>query len=279
MQATGPNCVPLAFQLPPRHLPPVCTVVVLARPTHVLLAANRDERLDRAWDPPAAFWPDHPGTLAGRDRSGGGTWMGMNRHGVVATVLNRPGTLGPAVGKRSRGELPLIALDHCTAAAAAQAIGNLDASAWRSFNMVLADRSGAFFVRSLGYGHAETEQLAQGVSMVTAYDPNDLESPRTARHLPRFQAAEPTGPDDWQAWRDILADRRGEAPEQINVTERGGFGTVCASFVSLPATGRPIWRFAPGPPHAAEFRPVFCDRDAAAIPAERAELYPRHSRT
>jgi hypothetical protein len=245
----------------------MCTVVVLVRPAFVLLAANRDERLDRPWEPPGAYWPDHPGTVAGRDRTGGGTWMGMNRHGLVATVLNRPGTLGPAAGKRSRGALPLIALDHPTAATAATAITALDAGAWRDFNMVLADRTGAIFIRGLGHGHPTAEHLPHGVSMVTAHDPNDLESPRTARHLPRFQAAEPAGPDDWRAWRDILADRRGGSAEQINVVPRGGFGTVCASFVSLPAAGSPIWWFAPGPPHQAGFQPVFCDWGTAAIPA------------
>src|SRR5450755_2195176 len=78
---------------------PVCTVVLLIRPGHawpLILAANRDERLDRLWDPPAAHWPDQPGVIAGRDRSGGGTWMGVNRHGVAAAVLNRPGSLRPA---------------------------------------------------------------------------------------------------------------------------------------------------------------------------------------
>ena len=93
----------------------MCTVVVLIRPAHawpLVLAANRDEMLNRAWDPPAGHWPDRPGIIAGRDRSGGGTWMGVNRDGVVAAVLNRPGSLGPAAGKRSRGELPLLALEH-----------------------------------------------------------------------------------------------------------------------------------------------------------------------
>jgi hypothetical protein len=255
----------------------VCTVVVLVRPSLVLLAANRDERLDRPWDPPAAWWPDHPGTVAGRDRMAGGTWMGMNRYDVVATVLNRPGTLGPAVGKRSRGELPLMALDHPTAAQAAEAISSVDASDWRGFNMVLADRSGAIFIRGLGHGRPQPETLPEGVSMITAYDPNDLASPRTARHLPRFQAAEPSGPDDWGRWRDILADRGGDPAEQINVVARGGFGTVCSSFVSLPASGRSIWRFAPGPPHEAGFQPVFCDWDAAAIPAPPHDCYTRAS--
>jgi len=230
----------------------VCTVVILIAPDRVLLAANRDERVERLWDPPAAWWPDRPGTIAGRDRSGGGTWMGLNRRGVVATVLNRPGTLGPAAGKRSRGELPLMALDHATAADAAAALTRLDAGLWRGFNMVLADRSGGWFVRGLGHGHPQAEPLPAGVSMVTAHDPNDLDSPRTARHLARFQAADP----DWSTWKAILSDRDGVAAEQLNVVPRAGFGTVSASFVTLPADGAPSWLFAAGPPHTAPFLPV-----------------------
>jgi Transport and Golgi organisation 2 len=244
----------------------VCTVVVLVRPDRVLLAANRDERVDRPWDPPAAWWPDRPGVIAGRDRTGGGTWMGINPHGVVATVLNRPGTLGPTAGKRSRGDLPLIALEHRTAAAAAGALTALDASLWRGFNMVLADRTGAWFVRGLGHGHPGAEALPQGVSMVTANDPNDLDNPRTARHLARFQAAEP----NWSAWYPILSDRSGRSAEQINVVPRAGFGTVSSSFATLAAQGDPIWLFAAGPPHETAFRPIMVDWAAVAPPKPRA---------
>ena len=230
----------------------MCTVIVLIRPNQILLAANRDERVDRPWDPPAAWWPDRPGVIGGRDRTGGGTWMGINRHGVVATVLNRPGTLGPAAGKRSRGDLPLMALEHATAAAAVNAMTGLDAGLWRGFNMVIADRAGAWFMKGIGHGRPLAAPLAPGVSMVTAHDPNDLESPRTARHLARFQDAAPT----WHAWRAILSDRHGEASEQLNVVPRGGFGTVSSSFVAIPAVGDPTWLFASGPPHAAAFQPV-----------------------
>jgi hypothetical protein len=233
----------------------VCTVIVLVRPPGVLLAANRDERIGRSWDPPAAWWPDRPGVIGGRDRTAGGTWMAMNRYGVVATVLNRPGTLGPAIGKRSRGDLPLMALDHASATDAANALTTLDAGLWRGFNMVLADRSGAWFVRGVGHDQPSAERLPPGVSMVTAHDPNDLESPRTAHHLARVEAAEPA----WDAWRTILSDRGGEPAEQLNVVPRGGFGTVSSSFVTLPATGDPIWLFAAGPPHEAPFQPVLLD--------------------
>ncbi|HEY2620547.1 MAG TPA: NRDE family protein [Acetobacteraceae bacterium] len=237
----------------------MCTVVLLIRPGHiwpVVIAANRDELLNRAWDPPAMHWPELPGVIAGRDRSGGGTWMGVNADGVVAAVLNRPGSLGPVAGKRSRGDLPLLALAHPRADRAAAAIDALDAGAWRSFNLVLADRSGASFVRGLGHGHPQVQALAPGLHMVTAHDPDDLESPRVARHLPRFRSAAAPEPGDWRSWQEIVADRSGEPGEQINVVPRGGFGTVCASLVAIPQAGPVVWRFAAGPPHVAPFNPV-----------------------
>jgi len=237
----------------------MCTVVILFRPGHstpVLLAANRDELLARAWDPPAAYWPEQPDVVAGRDRSGGGTWMGINRAGVIAAVLNRRGSLGPAPGKRSRGELPLLGLCHASACAAAQAITRLDAGLWRSFNMVLADRGGAIFVRGLGHGHVVAEALSAGLHMVTSRDPNDHHSPRVQRHLPRLRAAAAPDTDGWAAWRAIIADRTGVAGEQMNVVPRSGFGTVCSSLVELREDGGASWLFAAGPPHVVAFEPV-----------------------
>lgn len=222
----------------------------------MLLAANRDEMLARAWDPPDAYWPDQPGVVAGRDRSGGGTWMGINQAGVVAAVLNRVGSLGPAPGKRSRGELPLLALRHGSAGEAAAALARLDAGLWRSFNLVVADRGGVMFVRGLGRGSVQAVTLPAGLHMITAHDPDDLGSPRVARHLPRLVAATAPDLDAWTAWRGILGDRSGRAGEQINVVPLGGFGTVSSSLVALPADGRMDWLFAAGPPDEAAFLPV-----------------------
>jgi len=250
----------------------MCTVIVLHRPGHawpVMIAANRDERLDRAWDPPAEHWPGlYPGITGGRDRLAGGTWMALNRHGVMAAVLNRVGSLGPAPGKRSRGELPLLALQaqSATAAAAGLAAGSDDGlaatraagsdnSAWRPFNMVLADHAGGYFVAGLGQGRPQVSALPVGLSMVTAWPPNDPSSARTMRHLPRWQAMPaPDGPDDWGAWPALLADSTGGPAEVLNVPPRAGFGTVCASLLGFGPRTR--WDFAAGAPGRAAFQPV-----------------------
>jgi len=103
----------------------MCTLVILRRPDHrwpVLIGANRDEMIDRPWDPPGRHWPDRPEVVAGLDKLAGGSWLGINDWGVAAAVLNRHGSLGPAPGIRSRGELVLEALDHADAAAAAEAL-------------------------------------------------------------------------------------------------------------------------------------------------------------
>lgn len=243
----------------------MCTVIILHRPAHrwpVIIAANRDERLDRAWDPPGQWWPDHPLIIGGRDRTGRGTWMALGPTGVVAAVLNRPGSLGPAAGKRSRGILPILAAASATAEAAAETIAALPAEEWRPFNMVVADSRRAFFLRGLGEARPDAEPLPEGISMVTAHDPNDPTSPRTRRHLPRFRATAPPDPGvpDWSTWENLLADS-GYDPsigpaETLNVPPINGFGTVCASLVALGADGSRHWLFCPDRPGSAAFRPL-----------------------
>jgi hypothetical protein len=133
----------------------------------------------------------------------------------------------------------------------------LEAHAYRSFNMVLADRTGAIFVRGLGAGRPHGEALAGKLHMVTARDPDDTDSARVARHLPRLRAAAaPEPPDDWAAWQTILADHSGPVESQINVLPHAGFATVCSSLIALDANGGGIWQFAPGPPDRTAFEKV-----------------------
>ncbi len=223
----------------------MCTLILLRRPGTawpLLLAANRDERLDRLADPPGPWWPGPGGPLlGGRDRLGGGTWMALGPGGVVAAVLNREGSLGPAPGKASRGALPLLAAAAADAAEGAGLLAGLDAAAFRPFNAVVADAGAAFFVAGLGVGAPVVAPLPEGLSMIATTQPNDPAHPRIARHLPGFRAAAPPAPPDWTTWEALLADGAGAAGEQLFIAPRAGFGTVSQSLLALgPA---PAWRF------------------------------------
>ncbi|MSO73901.1 MAG: hypothetical protein EXQ99_01940 [Alphaproteobacteria bacterium] len=247
----------------------MCTLVILRRPDHdwpVLIATNRDEMRDRPWRPPARHWPDRPDVVAGCDQLGGGSWLGLNDHGVVAAILNRVGSLGPAPGKRSRGELVLEALDHADAADAAEALVALNVDAYRSFNMLIADSRDAFWLKHDGGRAIELTPVASGVSMLTAHDINATESARVRRYLPKFEAATPPDPNaaHWGDWETLLASREttpGSAPlGAMRVDTDTAFGSVNASLIALPRpmveASRPIWRFTGTPPGDQPFTAV-----------------------
>jgi hypothetical protein len=259
----------------------MCTVVILRRPGHpwpLIFAANRDEMLDRPWQAPGRHWPDRPEVVAGLDEGAGGTWLGLNDHGVLAGVLNRVDSLGPEAGKRSRGELVLEALDQADASAAATYLSRLDPAAYRSFNLVIADNRNAFWLRNLGTdgeagrkaAHIEAFELPPGLSMITAHDRNDPASARIRAYLARFEAAEPPDPKagTWGSWAKLLRSRRrakgARSEDAMTIVTDYGFGTVSSSLIALPGPpknlrtppNRPAWLFAPGRPDKSRYKKV-----------------------
>jgi hypothetical protein len=252
----------------------MCTLVILRRTGHawpLLVAANRDEMADRPWMPPGRHWPDRPDVVAGQDLTGGGSWLGINEHGVIAGVLNRPGSLGPAPGKRSRGELVLEALDHADAMAAAAALIQIDTAAYRPFNLLIADDRDAYWLRHADTGRVEERDVPPGLSMMTANDLNDLSSPRIGRYLPRFEAAETPDPDagDWTDWQNLMASRAFDPQAgprgALTIVTDGPYGTTSSSLIAVPEfvpaeiggpPRKPIWLFAAGRPDETPYKPV-----------------------
>lgn len=244
----------------------MCTLILLRRPGAdwpVVVAANRDELRSRRALPPGTHWPDRPGVVAGLDLLAGGSWLGLNRHGLLAAVLNRRGTLGTEPGKRSRGELVLEALDHADAGTAAQALAGLEPRAYRPFNLVVADAEQAYWLRHDGSGEVRVMALPAGLSMLTAGEVNDPCCPRIAHYRPLAERLAPPDPDRdaWEAWQRLLADRTtatGDPRHAMCIRTAGDYGTVSSGLLALPRqAGRtPKWLFADGPPDETPFHPV-----------------------
>ena len=77
----------------------------LAHPDwRLVIAANRDEFHARPADP-LALWDDGSGVIGGRDRSAGGTWLGLTEAGRLALVTNHRQPGYPQPGRPSRGQL------------------------------------------------------------------------------------------------------------------------------------------------------------------------------
>ncbi|MBT3238901.1 MAG: hypothetical protein HOK06_08065 [Rhodospirillaceae bacterium] len=248
----------------------MCTLVILRNPGAewpLIVAANRDEMLDRPSAPPARHWPDRDHLRAGLDELAGGTWLGVNDYGLMAGVLNRTGTLGSDPNLRSRGELPLEALGHAEATEAARALADLDPAAYRPFNLVVADGRDAFWITSInewGEPAMRVEMVPTGLSMLTDRELNDQTSGRIANNLSKFKAAAVPDPatGNWRDWQMLLADKTvtSDAREAMNIHMDTGFATVSSSLIALPAPEltdiSPVWLFADGSPDKASFQPV-----------------------
>ncbi len=140
----------------------------------------------------------------------------------------------------------------------------VDGDAYRAFNLIIADRQFAFWLRNAdGAPQIERFAVPDGVSILTAGDLDDVTSSRIRLYLPRFRAAAAPDPGsgDWRAWQALLGcretDDTGIPDSAMTIEADIGFGTVSSSLIALSAERNgAIWRFAGGPPDTAPFTDV-----------------------
>jgi uncharacterized protein with NRDE domain len=154
----------------------MCTLAVALhqdRRWPVIVAANRDERLQRA----AEGWAirEAPGGgryAAPRDLVAGGTWMGLSSRGLFAGLTNyhAPGEGYPDPGRRSRGELVPLVLAARDAEAARELLERELAARWNPFHLLVADARAAFLWWYDGE-RAAVEPLFPGLHVVTESSP------------------------------------------------------------------------------------------------------------
>ncbi len=237
----------------------MCTVI-LGLGTHpevpLWVAANRDEFYDRPSAPPAAGAPIRPGAgegtspplFAPRDQRAGGTWIGVNRGGVLAVLTNAaPPDRAPVAGLESRGDVVdrvLAAGDLAGARAAAEAI---DPERMRPFFLLLADVETAFGVARDGDRYRATA-LSPGIHVQEnrPLDHPDAEKVRRARELT----------DDIETWpadtlvprlHRVLSDHEPDViPLRRLCVHTEIYGTRSTSIVLLG--DHPGWWFAEGHP-------------------------------
>ena len=257
----------------------MCTLAIFVQSLPgfpLVIAANRDEFLDRDATGPALLTAA-PRIVGGRDLRAGGTWLAISEHGVVAGLLNRRTEALPLASKRSRGELPMFALEERTAAAAAARIGALDGETYNAFNLLVADRDEAWVAQNHDHEMRITP-LATGLHLVSNLDVDDPTCPKIARSHLRFAAAGDafTADRDETRFRDalhaIVADHTltldPRLPDALGAicVHAGRFGTRCSSLLFLDEAGR--WRhwFADGPPCERTYEPALAPDEPAVGP-------------
>lgn len=144
-----------------------------------MIAANRDEFLDRPSEGPALRRTPHGGIVAPRDVRAGGTWLGLNGTGVFAAVTNRP-CADPDRRRRSRGLLVMDALRWPRADEAAEKleIESLQSGKYNPFNLFVADAESCFLFTY--EESARRFELGPGAHVIGNVDPEADRTPKLA---------------------------------------------------------------------------------------------------
>jgi hypothetical protein len=228
----------------------MCTMAILyrvARGTPILLAANRDERYDRPTQYPK-IQSGTPRVVCGIDRRAGGTWLGVNQHGLMVAVGNRRKSILPAE-PRSRGLLCRELLNLRTAKeAAAMAVKELNKGIYAGANYLCADSRWAAVVH--GGDKIETIELSPGLHVIGTGDVDDPRDPRHefVRRMLTLHTLDSAV--TFLAVASRVFSREMDSEGRRGVVVRGGDrGTVSSTLLALPRKiQHAVMQYAPGPP-------------------------------
>jgi uncharacterized protein with NRDE domain len=146
----------------------MCTLIFWYRAFddfRLIVAANRDERLDRPSAPPSVRQLSRRRVLCPTDGLAGGTWLGVNDRRVFAAITNRSWNPKQA-DRRSRGELVIEALNHDDAASAAKTIAALNPQRENAFHLAIADEKTAHLLVCDGTTMTH-RRLEPGIHIIT----------------------------------------------------------------------------------------------------------------
>jgi hypothetical protein len=233
----------------------MCTLIALHRciaGAPLVVAANRDEYRERPSEGLTLREGPAGPVAAPRDLRAGGTWLGVNRHGVFAGLTNRP-TACADTTRRSRGLLVMDALGPAKASDAAEWLRGLPPGAYNPFNLLVADAQDAYVAV-----YEETVRvgaLEPGVHVIGNAEPDDRSVAKIDRLHVQAARAAAAGPD---GVLDALAavcraHDGGDGPLADTCIHLGdevsGYGTKSSTLLRLGEPGtRSEWRWADGSP-------------------------------
>jgi len=220
----------------------------------IFVLTNRDESTARPTLSPRRFdatTPHGAHWFGGADQRAGGTWLGVNEHGLLAAVTNRK-TTTPPPNPRSRGLLCRDVLEQSSAESALDRVrGELAAYEYAGFNLILLTFRSAFVLE-----HADEPRiyaLEPGVHTIGNGRLDAADDGRVQRCQKRVEALVTAG--HRRPWTNSIEPaeaicRLHEEPGVPGICLHGvDWGTVGSTIIGLPLdVSQSVYHYAAGPP-------------------------------
>ena len=153
----------------------------------IIVAANRDEFFTRPSAEPQVL-VDKPLAFGGKDLLAGGTWLGVNEHGLLAGILNRRADSEAQTPLRSRGLLCLEILKAKTPSEACAFLKQEKGLAYRPFNLLFGNAQEAYVAHNIGE-KIEFIRLQKGLHVISNTSIYDSTAAKTSQAHTLFSDA------------------------------------------------------------------------------------------
>ena len=203
----------------------------------ILIANNRDEYFSRTFKSPGYHWNNS--IFAGKDILEGGSWLGLNKNGLCAAILNRDSNNLKNKNLKSRGKIIIDILKKSDAKSALEYIKSYFKKNTRFFNLFISDYEDAFWIK---YDQNEFKSfiVPYGFSIIDNYGLNDDKSPKQKLYRDIFLKKNLPNPsiNYFKSWQELLFLE--EKYNNINLSsvfvkeQNKNYGTVCSSIIGLP---------------------------------------------
>ena len=227
----------------------------------ILVAANREEFYERPSQAPS-IQSGKPRVLCGTDLQAGGTWLGVNQHGLVVAVANRRRSQ-PTFPSRSRGVLCRELLKADSAVQARDmAMEDLSTGKYDGANFICVDPDSGWVVQSAD--ELDAVQMSEGLNIIANGDLNDPRDERVemARRLLTLHTLD--SPVKFLAVASKVFARQPSPVGRPSIVIRGNDrGTVSSTLIALGKKPRDaIYQYAMGAPDRTryeDFSPMLRD--------------------
>lgn len=208
----------------------MCTLVLLQKQGELLaVSGNRNELLTR----PATGPHLEGGVLAPRDDLAGGSWLGLNRHGLFVCVTNRRGAMVDP-SRKSRGLLVLEALRAHGARELRKTLQELPGDRHNGFHLIYADLREAYVSWGDGTRIAHVALTPGEVHVITERSFGAGEGKRERTVAADFAKL----PPEVNAWREPMRRHNSEPLESACVhADAVGYGTRSSLQLVLQGSG------------------------------------------
>lgn len=239
----------------------MCIIMVMYQtvPNYpIVIAANRDEYYSRSASGPCMLQHD-PTSWGGRDQQAGGSWLGVNAHGLVVGLTNRrmSDEQENAEDRRSRGLLCLDALRQREPADVAAWLSSEAPDRYNAFNLMVMNADSALWIAYDGKPNIHV--LTPGLHILANRDLNDAHSVRIQRARELIEPVQYRSLDDLMPYlkhacrdhQEAIADRDTICMHRENAK----YGTVSSSILAIaPNLQQSRYLYADAHPCESEYR-------------------------